>query len=196
MSEEQDRLQARNRRTAALAFTLILPLAAGGAARAEEGAPPAGEEADQAIVEPPASNVLHLEFATLGITGALSLNYERVFQEHWTLRVGLGGGYLILPLGILFTASQGMGAQVMANYLFFDSNHHLELGAGFSVMFVFTEGVFALSVPVGGYAVEFFPALSVAYRYQRRDGGFFIRTGIMWSFGFGIPIGGSLGWAF
>ena len=41
-----------------------------------------------------------------------------------------------------------------------------------------------------------YPALAVAYRMQRRNGGIVIRVGLTWVYYWGVPLGASIGGAF
>ena len=142
-----------------------------------------------------ASNVVYFEIGGQGI--GFSLNYENRFREDFSLRIG--GSYLIV----------GIGGSLGISYLTHPkSYHHIEFGVGVTY-------VHASSIYDGDTATEdLLPSLSVGYRYQSPEGGFFFKAmfttffdltkGNSGRFEIGenlsvvfIPLGGmALGWSF
>ncbi len=102
-------------------------------------------------------NVIYLEIGGQGV--GVSLNYERRICENFSVRIG--ASYMILgfggTLGVNYTTNR-------------ESSHHLEIGLGVTYMY-------ASSIYDGDAAAEdILPSLSVGYRYQSPEGGFFFRA--------------------
>lgn len=159
-----------------------------------------GEQYAPVVVVPKrsAANVLYIE--GLGNGGLYSLNYERLFADVVSLRVGFSyaAGTSTLSGGGSTSSSSWtwLTVPVMVNYLGIGNDrHHLELGAG--ILFLHVTGStsttsFAEGGAVGGTA-------TLGYRLQPREGGFVFRAGFTPIFGRGgiLPWGGiSLGGAF
>lgn len=128
----------------------------------------------------PAMNVVYLEGAGILLTGALSLNYERMISTEFSLRLGYGVGWMIEhdPLECV---------QFTANY-FLGGDHKFEICAGFCVTSADATGA--------GFNSRVIPACALGYRYQPVDGGLLFRAGGAWTYAYGFPIEVSLGYAF
>ena len=147
-------------------------------------------------------------FVEGGGSGLLySLNYERIVERDFGLRVGFG------YVGLSATASSGgttssasasiVTVPVMFNYLGISSgNHTLELGAGATMVYVSGAGS---SGPIAGSASGMVPLATavIGYRRQPVDGGFMFRIGVEALVGKGLALSnpdpntvGVLPWAY
>ncbi len=143
-----------------------------------------------------AKNSLYVEL--LGNGGLYSLNYERNLTDDVTARLGFS--YLSLSASASDDSASVtfMSFPLMANYLLGGGNHHLELGAGATVLYASGE-VESGGSRSSGDGVGVAGTATVGYRYQPRDGGFLFKVGftpLVGSGGF-LPWGGlSLGGVF
>ena len=140
-------------------------------------------------------DAIYLEIGGQGI--GVSLNYEKKIHDNFSIRIG--ASYMIL----------GAGGILGVNYITHpESSHHLEIGLGVTYMYasLVYDGISA--------AEDLLPSLSVGYRYQPPERGFFFRAAFTTffdltekssdRFGSGenlsvvfIPLGGvALGWSF
>ena len=120
-------------------------------------------------------NTFYVEI--LGNTGSLSLNYDRLLYQSPQIKIAGRIGYAYLPVkfpiqGIPFEISvlaSGMG------------NHHFELGTGVSyikglehhyIIRDFAENKEYISESL-------FIPFRIGYRYQRQDGGLFVKAGLV-----------------
>jgi hypothetical protein len=144
---------------------------------------------------PAARNTVYLEGATALYVGGASINYERVLTRDYSIRTGLGTGYYAdLGDNIPKTA---FGTMVMLNYLTSGSDYHFEAGAGASLLYFkdgFSGGDYMARVSPGQWSVM--PAVAIGYRYQQRNGGFFFRVGITYTYFMVTPIQVSFGHTF
>lgn len=114
-----------------------------------------------------ANNVLYAEFLGPGI--AWSVNYERTFLRDFSARGGFSivptvdGAPVILPITLAY---HGAGNGV----------HSLELAAGVDVAVLFSEGSYRGNHYNPG--VDVAGLVSLGYRLQPLDGGFFLRAGL------------------
>jgi len=115
------------------------------------------------------NNSIYLE--GLGVGGKYSLNYERIIEEDFSIRVGFTawtesfngvGPYTAIP--------------IMANYYlgFGDGGSKLELGLG--IEYAKTNGHGLLLGQPTGWSV--FGASAINYRYQPPNGGILYRIGL------------------
>jgi hypothetical protein len=124
-------------------------------------------------------NSLYVEIAGNGLI--YSINYDRVFQDRFSARIG------IAPYG-----SGDIAVPILANYLLGSGPSRLELGLGVTVMsitFTFIDSDYDLARVIG--------TASFAYRYQKPDGGIFFKAGFTPLFndkGFLPWFGASLGY--
>jgi hypothetical protein len=144
---------------------------------------------------PVARNTVYLEVATALLVGGVSINYERVLTQHFSIRTGLGTGYYA-DFGDKVTKT-AVGNTVMLTYLLGKGDYHFEAGAGASLMYFkdgFTGGDYLAGVLPGQWGVM--PAIALGYRYQQRDGGFFFRVGITYTYFMVTPVQVSVGHSF
>jgi len=130
---------------------------------------------------PGKKNIIYVELGTILLTATGSLNVERVVHERWTVRAGYGSSIAVAGLG----ADGRYGWLAMANYITRRHRHKFELGGGLCLLRRDSYGT-----------PEVWPALAVGYRYQRPQGGFFFRSGLSWTYGFGFPFQASAGLSF
>ena len=128
-----------------------------------------------------AKNIIYAEVAWVIITGAASVNYERILHQHFTVRLGFGAGYMIGGL----SGDAGMGPLAMVNFIT-RGDHKFEIGAGATW----------ISKDFDDQEWRFWPAIAVAYRIQPQKSGFFLRAGLTWTYLFGFPIQVSAGFTF
>ena len=79
---------------------------------------------------------------------AVSVNYERVLHQHFSVRGGFGAGYAIGAFG----GTAGLGPQVMVNFFTRGPNSKFEVGAGASVIYQgredwITTPAFSIRIP-------------------------------------------------
>lgn len=129
--------------------------------------------------QPEPRNIVYAEIATVLLASAVSVNYERVLHQHFSVRGGFGAGYAFFVFG----GSVGLGPQVMVNF-FTRGPNKFEVGAGANVIYRGRDD-WVLT-----------PAFSIGYRLQQTRAGFFLRAGLAWSYRFGIPLQISLGHSF
>ena len=129
---------------------------------------------------PEPRNIVYAEITTVLLLSAVSVNYERVLHQHFSVRGGFGAGYAIGAFG----GTAGLGPQVMVNFFTRGPNSKFEVGAGASVIYQGREDWITT------------PAFSIGYRLQQTRAGFFLRAGLAWSYRFGIPLQISLGHSF
>jgi len=133
-----------------------------------------------------ASNSVFLEGGGPGL--AYSLNYERIFENDFGLRVGFSYLSVSATAGSSSAAATMWTVPVLAQYLGLGSgNHALELGAGATVVGVSgagNSGPFAASASgtlVLGTAI-------LGYRRQPPGGGFQFRIGVEALIGKGLAL--------
>ncbi len=144
---------------------------------------------------PAARNTVYVEVATMLFVGGVSINYERVLTRQFSLRTGLGTGYYAdFGGGVTKTA---VGTLVMLNYLPSERDYKFEAGIGLSLLYFkdgFPGGDLLGRVDPGSLSVM--PAIAIGYRYQQRDGGFFFRVGITYTYFMLTPLQVSFGYTF
>lgn len=133
-----------------------------------------GAEEEAAPTTRSAKNSLYLEL--LGNGGVYSVNYERNITDEITLRLGFSQISVSTTINDETDKASLMTFPLMANYLLGGGNHHLELGAGATLVYASGE----LNSGGDRFKGEGFAAsgtATVGYRYQPRDGGFFFKVG-------------------
>ena len=133
-------------------------------------------------------NVLHVEASTLFVCGGVSVNYERLLTSFLSLR----GGYGLSGVFTDYVSAYAHGPQAMVLEFFGPSKGKFEIGAGATVMHV--TPMDPVATETAAWRVS--PAVSLGIRFQPTFGGLFGRAGWMWSHGYGIGMGFSLGRAF
>ena len=78
-------------------------------------------------------NIVYAEIVTLLAFSAVSVNYERVLHQHFSVRGGFGAGYAICCFGRGY-GDTGLGPQVMVNFFTRGANK-FEVGAGANVIY-------------------------------------------------------------
>lgn len=137
-----------------------------------------------------ADDVFYAELVPIIIWGNMSINYERVVADRFSIRAGVGSGYhLIAPL---FSETKGGGcfsALFMLNYMT-QGAHKIEISGGVSYTLENKKE------KNGGTDSYFLPAISIGYRYQPVYEGFMFRVGFVFAnlYQFGPQV--SLGYAF
>jgi hypothetical protein len=154
---------------------------------------------------PKTSNILYGEVSTLLFVGWASVNYERMINEQMSIRGGLGVGYTFIPAE---GGCHGYGPTFMFNYFPVGVEYRLELGVGVAAMYsIPTPGrinlkPFPFYFPFPGGERDDLrltphwwvgPAISIGYRYQPENGGFFFRAGATLTNLFGFPFQVSFG---
>jgi hypothetical protein len=128
----------------------------------------------QQVEQPLQKNSFFLELG--GNSLFYSLNYDRILLDRsaWKLSGRIGGMYF--P-GFMVANRHMIGIPVEVSYLRGNRNHHLEIGLGFTPIY----DTYPLSTSRGeDYQWRDLVVLGVArigYRYQKREGGFFFKTG-------------------
>jgi hypothetical protein len=148
--------------------------------------PEAGTPATTAVAAPAARTAHNSIFVELaGNGGIYTVNYDRVINEHFSVRAGLG----YMALGASATASNGNGTTttasasvsmlaipILANFLLGNQNHKLELGGGVT-LFKMTGTSSTFEGVASGSAFGPVGTLVAGYRYVPSDGGFTFRIG-------------------
>ncbi len=163
----------------------VVALAAALSAPARGWSQPEGRPPSAFTARPDARHALYLEGASFLFVGAGGVSYAWRPVRAFAVSGGVGASYVTLPrweVGVLG------GAQVML---------HLLLPAD-------TGGVWSVEVAAGGALmvrlddaeVVPFPAAFAGVRRQPLDGGFLLRLGFTWIYGYGLGVGLSAGVAF
>lgn len=135
------------------------------------------QDQDYAIPKPPrdydkdpAKNALFVELA--GNAGFFSLNYERLYLYRNKIKMGARAGFAPSFNGIYVEQIY----LLENNVILFKNPHHLELGLGITMQRRYNER----PGQADRYFWEniFFSVWRCGYRYQKQDGGLFLRAGI------------------
>jgi len=142
-------------------------------------------------------NVIYAEAFGPGILG--SLNYERMFGEKISVRIGIGGYATTSTDDIGLKERINVTAIPIGANFVIGNNHKFEFSGGAN-MLKFSSSIDVLGLEfheLGANVTAFYSG--IGYRYQKDTGGLFIRLNgyyLMANAG-GIATGGaSLGWAF
>lgn len=146
-------------------------------------------------------NAAYFEFAGQGLL--YSINYEYRFNKHLSLRAGFTT-WRINTLDILIIQIKNFrytSLPVMLDYLIGKRDNYFEIGMGVMLSYLAISDASIFYMGNTGYrkGTELFGTATLGYRYQRDDGGFIFRAGIMPIFinsGFVVNIGLSLGYGF
>lgn len=128
-------------------------------------------------------NTVYIEAFGQGLYNSLS--FDRLGNIDKKVKTSFSAGITLIPSSELSV----FAIPVSYNYLFGQGNHHLELGLGFTPMYLKSSGIHA---SIGytdangvaqydefiGYTNEFYSFFTpkVGYRYQKPDGGIFFRA--------------------
>ena len=136
-----------------------------------------------------ATNSIFLEGGGSGL--AYSLNYERIFENDFGLRVGFSYLSISATAGSASANATVWTVPVMANYVGLSSgNHALELGGGATVIgFSGAASGFGVSASASGPAV--LGTAILGYRRQPPNGGFQFRIGVEALVGKGLSLSDS-----
>ncbi len=121
-----------------------------------------------------------------------SINYDRIFFDRGRVKYSFGLGFALWQTPKYGEVDWATHVPVQLNAIFGSKNHHPEIGIGFTYRYMNTT-------PESKYEKHLFP-LRVGYRYQKPDGGLFLRAdflavyrpnaaftpSVIPSFGFGI----------
>lgn len=115
----------------------------------------------------PSRNSFYVE----GFGNALiySVNFDRILvvKEKSALTGRIGVSYAPPP-------NKGPGVVLEMNYLRGSGNHHFELGAGCSYYYLFSKDEL-----IDPNITLFFLTARIGYRYQKKEGGFLFRVGLI-----------------
>jgi hypothetical protein len=180
-------------------LTLVLTISVASTAAAQapaESPPPISVTTPPAVPERTAQNSVYVELLGNGLL--YSLNYDRMLNENFSVRVGLMY-FSVKAQAEADTASANvMLFPILANYLIGPGNHKLEIGAGPLILYASAkadiggDSASASGVALAGTAV-------FGYRYVPKDGGFTFRAGFTPVFsqnGFAPWLGLSFGYVF
>ncbi|MGZ3883367.1 MAG: hypothetical protein ACXVPQ_09740 [Bacteroidia bacterium] len=120
----------------------------------------------------PARNANYFEL--LGNGGLYSINIDHIFLYKAKFKISGRGGFSVFPVGPHIEQSY----VIENNYIFFDGDHHLEIGPGLTLQRKFNP---VCSDPTGAtYAWEnvWFGMFRIGYRFQKREDGLFFRLGL------------------
>ena len=123
-------------------------------------------------------NTIYLEALGQGLYNSVS--FDRLYKIDHKVKTSISAGLTIIPSSGLFVVA----TPISYNYLIGQNKHHLELGLGFTPMFIRSGNITASysdgnsnNVTFTGSQNMFFSFFTpkISYRYQRPEGGFFFR---------------------
>jgi hypothetical protein len=139
-----------------------------------------------------ARNAVYVEFG--GASGRYAVNYSKIFHQKGKLKLNASAGFSMWRNKISDFNTIWLPVIPLEVTAFYGkSNHHLELGLGFTsyldrtldfdseTLEIDDKVVFGAAIP-----------LRVGYRYQKPEGGFFFRVG--YTPFFSVPVGGREDW--
>ncbi len=141
-----------------------------------------------------AKNALYVEFG--GSSGRYAVNYSNIFHQKGKLKLNASAGFSMWRNKISDFKTIWLPVIPLEVTAFYGkSNHHLELGFGFTSFLDRTldfdsEALELDDKVVFGAAIP----LRIGYRYQKPEGGFFYRIG--YTPFFNLPVGGREDWVF
>ncbi len=123
-----------------------------------------------------AKNAIFLELG--GSSGRYAVNYSKIFHQKGKLKLNASAGFSMWRDRINSKTTWVPVIPLEVTALFGKSNHHLEMGFGFTSLlgktFDLVPGTFEFREIV---VYDAFIPLRVGYRYQKPEGGFFFRVG-------------------
>lgn len=124
-----------------------------------------------------AKNAVYLEVG--GSSGRYAVNYSKIFHQKGKLKLNASAGFSMWRNEKLDSKTSWLPViPLEVTALYGKSNHHLEMGFGFTsflgTSLELVSGTFGLRDKVVFGA---FIPLRVGYRYQKPEGGFFFRVG-------------------
>ncbi len=141
-----------------------------------------------------AKNAIYLEAG--GSSGRYAVNYSKIFHQKGKLKLNSSAGFSMWRNQINDFKTIWLPVIPLEVTAFYGkSNHHLELGFGFTsfldrTLDVDSETLELEDKVVFGAAIP----LRIGYRYQKPEGGFFFRVG--YTPFFSVPLGGREDWVF
>lgn len=141
-----------------------------------------------------AKNGIYLELG--GSSGRYAINYSKIFHQKGKLKLNASAGFSMLPNEKIDSKTIWLPAiPIEVSALYGKSNHHLEMGFGFTSYLDKTTAIdsetFELSDEVVFGAVI---PVRIGYRYQKPEGGFFFRVG--YTPLFNVPVRAGKSWSF
>jgi hypothetical protein len=128
-------------------------------------------------------NSIYFEAFSQGLYNSLS--YDRLFSLDKKVKTSFSAGITLIPHPDLFV----VGTPVSFNFIFFQKSHHLELGLGFTPLFIRFGNIYANEWYLdesGTLQENYFTGHSndiynyftpkIGYRYQKPEGGLFLRA--------------------
>ena len=110
-------------------------------------------------------------FEVLGNGGVYSFNYDRIFFSKKLFKISGRVGASYIPPFVGY--SHVFTYPVEINFLYGKKNY-LEVGIGYTSVFnLYKENIFKV------YDIYAYPVLRISYRFQKPNGGFFFRTGLI-----------------
>jgi hypothetical protein len=123
-----------------------------------------------------ANNSFFLEGGGPGLL--YSVNYERIVENDWGLRVGLSYTSISASAGGSSASAQFTAIPVIASYLGLrEGNHILELGAGATGIYA-SGAASGTGIAASGSGMTALGTVMVGYRRQPVNGGFQFRVGM------------------
>ena len=128
----------------------------------------------QQVEQPLQKNTLFLELGGNGMF--YSLNYDRILLDRspWKLSGRMGGMYF--P-GLGEANRHLIGLPLEISYLRGKNNHHLEIGFGFTPIYDTYPGINYQGEDYQRQDLAVMGVARIGYRYQKREGGLFFKTG-------------------
>lgn len=140
-----------------------------------------------------AKNAIYLEVG--GSSGRYAVNYNKIFHQKGKLKLNASAGFSMWPKKFDSKTIWLPTIPLEISALFGNSNHHLELGTGFTSFL--TRSLFFDSETFENTDKVVFDAaipIRIGYRFQKPEGGFFFRVGYTPIINF--PISGRGQWNF
>lgn len=148
---------------------------------------------EDSISDHKAHEIVYVEVATILLVGSGSINYEYLLKNGFSLRAGLGLGYMFnVTHG---TTKNAYGPLTMLYYSFPETRSKMEVGLGGSLMNL-TDRMSSEVKFLDGEGWRLTPSLSIGYRYQPNAENLFFRIGFTYVYLFGGPIQISFGKTF
>lgn len=111
----------------------------------------------------------------LGNAGLYSVNFDRVFINRKSFKISGRIGANVWPNGRYFEQSY----VVENNYIFFEGDHHFEIGPGLTLQRKYNPVCSDTSkYPAYNWESIWFGMFRLGYRYQKAEEGFFFRCGL------------------
>ncbi len=142
-----------------------------------------GQAESKAVL--PKRNTVYFEVFGQGLYNSFS--YDRLYRLDKKVKTSFTAGLTLIPARELFV----LGAPVSYNFIFGQKNHHLELGLGFTLMYLREGRVNASEGYTDqngvnqtynylGHSNNFYSFFTpkIGYRFQKPTGGFFMRVAL------------------